>query len=129
VLQSIVRYLALLTPGKAALWCYLMWYLATVLLHFDPSPRLWLSSLGISALVGIALLLSVGGAAWSPGTRWQTVRLFMMPFCVSSFAALIKGQDYLLVLPGRPAELAASLGACAGFLLLVAVARRFAPPR
>jgi hypothetical protein len=123
----LVAYLAGMGPARQALWCYLIWYLATVILHFDPSPQLWLSSLGTSMLVGVALLLSVGGKPWAPGSRWQTVRLFMMPFCVSSYAALIKGQDYLLVFPGRPRELALAVGACAAFLLLAALVRRFAP--
>jgi hypothetical protein len=42
---SLLRYLSNLTPGKVALWCYLIWYLVTVTRHFDSSPRLWLSSL------------------------------------------------------------------------------------
>jgi hypothetical protein len=128
-MPSAWSYLARLAPGKLALWCYLVWYLATVAMHFDPAPQLWLSSLGIGAVVGVALLLSVGGPPWAPGRRWQSARLFMMPFCVSSYSALIKGQDYVLFLPRRPAELAATLAACAGFLLLVALARWRAPGR
>jgi len=30
------------------LWCYLIWYLTAVALYFDPSPSLWLTSIGIS---------------------------------------------------------------------------------
>jgi hypothetical protein len=49
--------------------------------------------------------------------------LFLMPFCVSSFSALIKGQGYFLVLPSRPSELYLSLALCAAFVLVVRVLR------
>jgi hypothetical protein len=38
-----LKYLSKLTPGKVALWCYLIWYLVTVVVHFDPSPGIWLT--------------------------------------------------------------------------------------
>jgi hypothetical protein len=119
-----MAYLSNLAPGKAALWCYLIWYLMTVIAHFDPSPAIWLNSLGISAVIGVALLLSVKREPSSPANRWQTFRLFLMPFCVSSFSALIKGQGYILVLPSRPIELYLSLGLCAVFIALVLILRR-----
>jgi hypothetical protein len=103
-----LKYLSDLTPGKMALWCYLIWYLATVAAHFDPSPKLWLSSLGISAIVGFGLVLSVQLEPSIQSNRWQTLRLFLMPFCVSSYSALIKGQGYILILPSRPRELCMS---------------------
>ena len=114
-----LKYLSELTPGKVALWCYLIWYLVTVVAHFDASPAIWLSSLGISAVVGVALLLSVRSEATTSSSRWQTFRLFLMPFCVSSFSALIKGQGYILVLPSRPSELIISIALCAAFALFV----------
>jgi hypothetical protein len=114
-----LNYLSELTLGKIVLWCYLIWYLVTVVAHFDPSPGLWLSSLGISAIIGFALHLSIQNEAPVSSNRWQTFRLFLMPFCVSSFSALIKGQGYILVLPARPVELGLSLSLCAIFVLLV----------
>jgi hypothetical protein len=118
------RYLSNLSPGKVALWCYLIWYLVTVTAHFDPSPAIWLNSLGISAVIGVALLLSVERESPNSANPWQTFRLFLMPFCVSSFSALIKGQGYILVLPSRPLELSFSIGLCAGFVAFVLVLRR-----
>lgn len=47
----------------------------------------------------------------------------MMPFCVSSFAALIKGQGYLLVFPSRLVELYWSVGLCAALVGLVLLLR------
>lgn len=57
--------------GKAVLWCYLIWYLVVVCLYFDPAPTLWLNSLGISALIGTSLLLSVGNASRRLPEGWQ----------------------------------------------------------
>lgn len=114
-----LRYLSDVAPGKVALWCYLIWYLVAVVSHFDPAPQIWLSSLGISVIVGIALLLSVESKLDTRPNHWQTFRLFLMPFCVSSFSALIKGQGYFLILPRQPIELATSLALCAAFVLFV----------
>lgn len=111
------EYLASLSAGNIALWCYLIWYLGVVSLYFDPSPAIWLNSLGISAVIGTALVLSVGGL--SRIQRWQIVRLFAMPFCVSSFAALIKGQGFVLIFPYDLTQLAGLVGACGAFVLLV----------
>lgn len=47
-----------------------------------------------------------------------------MPFCVSSFASLIKGKGFLLVIPPTLTELATSLGACVAFIILVVVIKR-----
>lgn len=115
-----------LRPGKVILWCYAIWYLVNVFRYFDPSPALWLSSLGISAVVGFALLLSVNDP--SPGTknRWQTFRLFAMPFCVSSFSALIKGHGFFLIFPPSVPELVFLIGCCAAFVLLVLVFKKTA---
>jgi len=120
----VIRYLADLPAGRIALWCYLLWYLVTVIAHFDPSPAIWLNSLGISAVIGIALLLSVNREPLQPANRWQVFRLFLMPFCVSSFSALIKGQGYILVLPSRPLELYLSVGSCAIFIAFVLFLQR-----
>jgi hypothetical protein len=113
----ILRYFAGLPRGKIVLWCYLIWYLSTVGQYFDPSPVIWLNSLGISVVVGIALLLSVAGKGPKPSDPWQTFRLFFMPFAVSSFSALIKGHGFVLVFPPSPFQIAAQLAACAAFVL------------
>lgn len=122
--MRLLRYFRSLSLGKTVLWCYLIWYLSTVATYFDPSPALWLNSIGISVIVGVALLLSVGDNA---GLSWQTFRLFSMPFAVSSFAALIKGRGFLLVFPPSLAQAAVQLGACAGFLVVVWALKRLAP--
>ncbi len=117
------KYLANLSAGNIALWCYLIWYLGVVFLYFDPSPAIWLNSLGISAVIGTALVLSVGGL--SKIQRWQVMRLFAMPFCVSSFSALIKGRGFVLVFPYNLTQLAGLVGACGAFVLLVLAVKQY----
>ncbi len=46
-------------------------------------------------------------------------RLFLMPFCVSSFAALVKDAGYILLFPPTLRENAIGLGIIALFLLIV----------
>lgn len=122
--MALISYLAALSMGKTVLWCYLIWYLVTVFLHFDASPGLWINSLGISVVIGIGLILSVAKAGSQRPDRWQTLRLFLMPFCVSSFSSLIKEQGYLFIFPTQMQALGFSLAACAVFVGLVVVAKR-----
>jgi hypothetical protein len=124
-----LRYLANLAPGKIVLWCFLIWYLATVVNHFDATPAIWLNALGISAIIGIALYLSVREPGRPPPDAWTTLRLFIMPFCVSSFSQLIKGRGFVLVFPPSAHEFALSLLACAVFLVAVFVVKSVAALR
>ncbi len=119
-----ISYLAKLPPGKIVLWCFLLWYLATVIHHFDATPSIWLNALGISAIIGVALYLSVREPGRAPPDCWTTMRLFLMPFCVSSFSQLIKGKGFVLVFPPDLHENLVSLAACAAFVLLVWIVRR-----
>ena len=113
-----MRYFASLPAARLVLWCYLIWYVVFAVRYFDPSPHLWLTSVGLAAIVGVALLLST----WHASARlasWTTFRLFLMPFCVSSFAALVKGRGFVLVFSPVRAENLLALAACAGFCLFV----------
>jgi hypothetical protein len=118
------HYLSNLSNGKLVLWCYLIWWGATVFHHFDPSPSIWLNSVGISAVIGVALILSVGGFKSATRDRWQTFRLFAMPFCVSSFSSLIKGKGFVLIFPPSVPELATAVGLCAAFSAVVVGLRK-----
>jgi hypothetical protein len=121
-----LSYIANLSKGKTVLWCYLLWYLVNLTYYFDPAPRIWLNSVGISAIIGFALMLSVASTAATKVDHWQTFRLFAMPFCVSSFSSLIKGQGFLFVFPPQPLQLLACLAACAAFVLLVWTVKKWA---
>jgi hypothetical protein len=119
LIAPLIQYLSSLSNGKVVLWCYLIWWGTTVIHHFDPSPAIWLNSVGISAVIGFALILSVGGLRSATRDSWQTFRLFAMPFCVSSFSSLIKGKGFILVFPPSATELATSVGLCAAFATFV----------
>jgi hypothetical protein len=123
LIGGLFGYLSLLPKGRVVLWCYLIWYVVVVVHHFDPSPALWLNALGISAVIGFALLLSVGGSASRTHDPWHTVRLFLLPFCVSSFSSLIKGKGFVLVFPPTSTELVAVVGSCAVFVLFVGLVK------
>jgi len=123
-----IRYFNQISWGKATLWCYLIWYLVTVYFHFDPSPKLWLNSVGISAVVGTGLVLSVASGDSRKPDPWQTFRLYLMPFCVSSFSALIKDQGFFLILSPRLSETLVAVGICAGFLAFIFLLKRQNPP-
>ncbi len=56
------------------------------------------------------------------------MRLFLMPFCVSSFSQLIKGKGFVLVFPPDWHEIVISLAACAAFVFAVLIVKRLAPP-
>ena len=122
-MERLHRYCVHLTKGRIILWCYAIWYAVTVVGHFDTRPRLWLTSIGLSAIIGTALLISTRSS--SRGTtqldRWQMFRLFLMPFCVSSFAALVKDAGYVLVFPPTLKENLLGLGFMAVFVAVVLI--------
>jgi hypothetical protein len=127
----LLRYLKNLALPRLVLWCYLIWYLVMAVLYFDPTPAIWLTSLGLSVVIGIALNLSVMPAAGAasvapPGAAWQKFRLFLIPFCVSSFATLVKGQGFVLIFSSRLVENALATAGIVAFLALWAALRRFA---
>jgi hypothetical protein len=109
------RYLGNLTKGRLILWCYFIWYVVVLVKYFDSNPRLWLTSLGLAVIIGIALYISTAGSGSTKVKldRWQTFRLFLMPFCVSSFAALVKGRGFVLIFSPDPNEIMLALGLCA----------------
>ena len=120
------RYFATLTTGRVILWCYAIWYVVNVAAHFDARPRLWITSIGLSIIIGTALLISTRSS--NKGTtdldQWQIFRLYLMPFCVSSFAALVKDADYLLVFPPSLRENLVGLGLIVGFVLLISALKK-----
>jgi hypothetical protein len=115
-LSRIHHYFKDIKPGKLILWYYLIWYFTTVYFHFDPNPKIWINAMGISVVIGIALMLSVGS---QPIKSWQTFRLFWMPFAVSSFSSLIKGQGFVVIFSPHPVEIMISVVACLLFTALV----------
>lgn len=101
MLNGLRSYFANLNPARTVLWCYGLWYALNVWNHFDARPRIWLTSLGLSAIIGFALLLSTGTLRWPENKtqRWLVFRMFLIPFCVSSFAAIVKDAGFILIFP------------------------------
>ena len=110
----LLRYLKDLSVGRTILWCYLIWYLVVLVRYFDANPRIWLTSLGLSAIIGVGLYISstTGGNKLQ---RWQIIRLFMMPFFVSSFSALVKGRNFILIFSPDVNEVTLALLLCGVF--------------
>ena len=91
-------------------------------LYFDPAPKLWVSSAGLSVLIGIALNLAARLSA-TPRDAWIIFRVVLIPFCVSSYSALIEDRGFILIFPPSFRELAVGLTACAFVICLHLVCR------
>jgi len=121
----LLRYLRQLDTARLVLWCYAIWYAVVLVRYFDPSPMLWLTSIGLSGIIGCALLLSTRAAIGASRLNgWGIFRLFLMPFCVSSFAALVKGRGFILIFAPNLRENLLALGLCAAFCTFVTLLRR-----
>ncbi|MDB6021119.1 MAG: hypothetical protein JWQ04_976 [Pedosphaera sp.] len=122
----LLRYLKNLSNGRLILWCYFIWYSVVLVRYFDASARLWLTSLGLSLIIGLALFISTAksGTNQVKLDRWQVFRLFLMPFCVSSFSALVKGKGFVLIFSPRPVEIAIAAGLCASLCATTLLLKR-----
>ena len=120
---GLLGYIAGLPPGRTVLWCYLAWYLVIASRYFDPAPAIWLNAAGISAVIGSALWLGVRRPGAGIGF-WPTFRLYLTPFCVSSFSSLIKGRGFILIVPPTIPDAMIPIGACAMFVLSIIVLKR-----
>ena len=118
MMSAPVNYLRNLTIGRMILWCYFIWYLVVLVRYFDSSPRIWLTSLGLAAIIGTALYIS-STAHGNKLQPWQIIRLFMMPFFVSSFSALVKGKQFVLIFSPDPKEILLAIGLCVLFVAVV----------
>jgi hypothetical protein len=108
------------------LWCYFVWYGFAAARYFDPAPTLWATSLGLSLIIGTGLYIST---TYAGRTRthlgfWPVFRFYLMPFCVSSFAALIKGHGFILIFHPNLADNLTAFGLCAAFVLFVLACKR-----
>src|SRR4051812_15874030 len=92
--SRLMHYLTHLSAGRFILWCYFIWWGVVLVRYFDPRPGIWMTSLGLSIIIGFALLINTTASGRSRVRLepWPTFRLFLTPFCVSSFAALVKDK-------------------------------------
>ena len=122
-MKWLIQYLYEIKLDKAILWCCLIWYLVVVYFHFDPSPKIWINSIGISIVIGTGLLLSVSSGEIDSRDNWQTFRLYFMPFCVSSFSTLTKGQEFFLFISLNITETMISVLCCALFMSVILIVK------
>ena len=82
----------------------------------------------VPSLLALVLALVISTRSSSKGhtelDRWQIFRLFLMPFCVSSFSALVKEAGYVLVFPPRLKENLTGLALICVFVIVVAMLKR-----
>jgi hypothetical protein len=125
-LAMLIRYLTNLSNGRLILWCYFIWYCVVLVRYFDPSPRLWLTSCGLSLIIGFALFISTTAASANKIKLdfWQTFRLFLMPFFVSSFSALVKNKGFILIFSPKPTEILIAVVLCAALCGVVLALRQ-----
>lgn len=127
-MRSLRRYLSNLSTGRLVLWCYFIWYLVVLVRYFDRDPRIWLTSVGLSLIIGAALLINttVSGKVRIKLEPWPTFRLFVTPFCVSSFSALVKGRGFFLIFSPRVGELVWGMALIVAFCVVVGICKRLA---
>jgi len=124
---TMIKYFARLSVSKLVLWCYLAWYIAVVCLFFEAPAALWISSIGLSFFIGIALIL----ATRQPDQKtdfWTAFRLFLIPFCVSSYSGLIKGRGFILLFPPDRSSLLICSLACLGVVVFHLLCRLLMSP-
>lgn len=116
-----VRYLRQMSGQTLFLWLYLIWYLSMAGQYFDAAPALWGNAFGLSLIVGTALMLSTGPITTQrlKSHFWQLFRLYLCPFCVSSFSALTKDQGFHLILSPLLYRNLLALGCCLSFIAVV----------
>jgi hypothetical protein len=128
-MKGLIQYFYEIKFGKLVLWCYLIWYVVVVYFYFDPSPKIWINALGISAVIGTGLIFSVATNKSGVGNYWQIFRLYLMPFCVSSFSALIKDRGVIVFISPKTRETLVSVSCCALFLAIVFGIKSFVKKR
>lgn len=116
--KSIVKYVLKMKTPKIILWCYLIWYFSIIFFYFESSIKLWASSMGISLIIGFALILSTTQQGIKQD-KWVKFRLFLFPFCVSSYSATIKGHDFILLFPNNRIHFLISAMNCLLFVILI----------
>ncbi len=125
-MYSLIAYFKILNTPKIVLWCYLLWYLVMTGFHFDTAPGIWMTSIGVSIIIGFGLELNARASGAPKARGWPLARLYLFPFCVSSFSALVKDHGFILVFSPVIVETAIATGACVAFWMMVLSIRRFA---
>ena len=95
----------------------------TVDIEFATGGRMRITG-SVDASTVSALLLSTRAAIGSARLHgWGIFRLFLMPFCVSSFSALVKDRGFILIFAPNMQENLLALALCVAFVSLVTLLR------
>ena len=124
MMTKLMSYLAGLTNSMKVLWCSLIWYLYFAVKYFEPNLELWLRSIGIAILIGVILNLNAFHSMKNireSSNKWQVFRFFIIPFCVSSFPALIKDKGFIIFFSPSFGENLTVITICILFLLLTRI--------
>ncbi len=125
-MQMLRKYIEDLSTGRIVLWCYFIWYLVVAVLYFEPSLKLWLTSLGLSLFVGTALCVNAASGAGGKASlgRWQAFRFYLIPFCVSSFSSLVKDRGFILIFSPRLSDELTTLAIYAALGLMILAVKK-----
>lgn len=122
-MKYLIQYFYEIKLNQAILCCELIWSIVIVYFYFAPSLKIWINAINISAVIGTALVLSGSSGKISKRDNWQIFRLYLMPFCVSSFFALIKNQGFLVIVSPKTKETLVAISCCVLFLSVVLVVK------
>lgn len=120
------RYIKAMPTSMLILWCYVAWYLVMVIFHLKVDLQLWVNSLGISIIVGLALVLATGdfSSARLDKEFWQVLRLFLCPFLVSSFSSVRMGNGFFLIFSSQLFENIVAATFCIVIVFFVRLVKR-----
>ena len=111
-----------LVPDEAYYW---LWSENLALSYRDKGPLIgWTIALSTWLFDDTAFAIRFFAVALGTGIGWQIFRLFLMPFCVSSFAALVKDAGYVLIFPPTLRENLLGGALIAGFVALTLLLKR-----
>lgn len=119
VLKRAGNGLGKLQGGRAVFVCYGIWYAVMVATYGSPRPGIWLTALGMGLIVGLGFVFSgMTSLSNAGGGYWPVIRIFLIPFCVSSFSSIATSRGFLLIFaPSASTNLLAATG-CLLFLAL-----------
>ena len=123
--MKLISYLVRLDNRRRLLWSAFLWYVAMMARHATATPTVWLNSAGIAVVISVILAATAipPGGKWRDLGFWPLARFFLIPFCVSSFSAVMTKAGLVLIFPRNLADNLVATGAVVSFLLLCAAAR------
>lgn len=83
--------------------------------------------MGLSLIIGLALYLNTRSGQGGKLGKWPTFRLFLTPFCVSSFAALVKDRGFVLIFSPEIWTMVLAASLWLGLGVAVWISRRATP--